>query len=71
MGKSNSVADALRKDEGTKLMSIQTYVELQKEINELDLKIIVGNLLSLTIQPTIFDGKNRAQELNPDLVKIK
>ena len=54
-GKANSVADALSRKEEARLMSIQTFSpELQKEINELELEIIVGSLANLTIQPTIF-----------------
>ena len=70
--KANGVTDALSKKEETRLMSIQLmHPELQKEINELELKLIVGNLANLTIQPTIFDGMKRAQMLDPDLVKIR
>ena len=70
--KANGVIDALSKKEETRLMSIQLmHPELQKEINELELKLIVGNLANLTIQPTIFDWMKRAQMLDPDLVKIR
>ena len=71
-GKANSVADALSRKEEVRLMSIQTmHLELQKEINALELEILVGSLANMTIQPTIFDGMKGAQTLDPDLVRIR
>ena len=44
-GKANSVADALSRKEEAKLMSIQTlHPELQREINELEIELIVESL---------------------------
>ena len=41
-GKANSVADALSRKEGARLMSIQTmHPELQREISEMELELIV------------------------------
>ena len=71
-GKANSVADALSRKEGARLMSIQTmHPELQREISEMELELIVGSLSNLTIQPTIFEGMKGAQLLDPQLVKIR
>ncbi|KAL5537602.1 hypothetical protein UlMin_043527 [Ulmus minor] len=44
---------------------------LQKDIQELDMEIISGQLSTLTLQPTIFDGIKGAQELDPQLLKLK
>ncbi|KAL5545202.1 hypothetical protein UlMin_008986 [Ulmus minor] len=44
---------------------------LQKDIQELDMEIISGQLSTLTLQPTIFDGIKGAQELDPHLLKLK
>ena len=69
--KANRVADALSMKEEARLMAIQVFhSKLQEEINELKLELVIGSLASLTIQPTIFDGMNGAQELDPELVKI-
>ena len=71
-GKANSVADALSRKEGTQLMAIQVFhSELQKEINELELEIVMGSLANLTIQPTLFEGIKEAQLTDPELVKIR
>ena len=52
-------------------MSTQTlHPELQREINELEIELIVESLLNLTIQPTIFYGMKGAQVLDPELVHI-
>ena len=49
-------------------MSIQGLPNsLQKDINSLKLELIVGQLLTLTLQPTIFEGIQGAQELDPEL----
>ena len=70
-GKANSVTDALSTKEEAKLMSIHTlHPELKREINELEIELIVGSLANLTIQPTIFDGMKGAQALDPELVHI-
>ena len=64
--------DALSRKEKTRLMSIQLmHLELQKEINKLELELIVGNLANLTIQPTTLDGMKGSQMLNSDVVKIR
>ena len=52
-------------------MSIQTlHPELQREINELEIELIVGSLANLTVQSTIFNGIKGAQALDPKLVYI-
>ena len=67
----NSVANALSRKEETKLMYIQTlHPELQRDINELEIELIVGSLANLIIQSTIFDGMKGAQAFNPELVHI-
>ena len=43
----------------------------QKDIQELDMKIISGQIPTLTLQPTIFDGIKGAQELDPQLLGLK
>ena len=54
-GKANQVADALSQKFTATLMSIQELpYSLQKEINSLELELIVGQVLTLTLQPTIF-----------------
>ena len=53
-------------------MSIQAMPDmLQQEIRKLELEIISGQLSTLTIQPTIFDGVKGSQELDPLLIKFK
>ena len=53
-------------------MSIQVMPDmLQHEIRKLELEIISGQLSTLTIQPTIFDGVKGSQELDPLLIKFK
>ena len=70
-GKANSVTDALSTKEEAKLMSIHTlHPELKREINELEIELIVGSLANLTIQLTIFDGMKGARALDPELVHI-
>ena len=69
-GKANSVADALsRKGEGT-LMTIQSYApELQKEMTDLELEVITGSLMKLTIQPDILVDIKEGQVKDPEMVK--
>ena len=70
--KMNSVTNNLSRKEGVKLMSNQTMnPKLQREISEMELKLIVGRLANLTIQPTIFQRMKGAQLLDPELVKIR
>ena len=65
-GKANKVADALCRKSTATLMSIQELPNsLQKEINSLDLELIVGGVSALTLQPTIYEGIQGAQELDP------
>ena len=47
------------------------YLELQKEINELELEIVVSSLAKLTIQPTLFEGIDESQLTDPELAKIR
>ncbi|KAL5541432.1 hypothetical protein UlMin_043476 [Ulmus minor] len=44
---------------------------LQKDIQELDMEIISGQISTLTLQLTIFDGIKGAQELDSQLLKLK
>ena len=70
--KENSVTDALSQKEEARLMTIQTlHPELQKEMNELELELVIGGLAKLIIQPTIFDRMKGSQGLDLELVKIK
>lgn len=56
-GKANRVGDALSRKSMATLMSIQELPKsLQKEINDLELELIVGQVSALTLQPTIFEG---------------
>ena len=72
LGKANRVADALSRKTMTKLMSIQGLPKLQQnDINSLRMELIEGQLSILTLQPTIFEGMRGAQELDPDLVRIR
>ena len=69
-GKANSVADALSRKEEAQLMTIQAFHPmLQKEINELGLEFITGNLANLTIQPTLFSNLKEEQAKDQELVK--
>ena len=53
-------------------MSIQAMPDmLQHEIRKLELEIISGQLSTLTIESTIFDGIKRSQELDPLWIKLK
>ncbi|KAL5552989.1 hypothetical protein UlMin_040390 [Ulmus minor] len=70
--KSNCVADALSWKSTATVMSIWLMPEmLQKDTQELDMEIISGQLSTLTLQPTIFDGIKGTQELDPHLFKVK
>ncbi|KAL5550252.1 hypothetical protein UlMin_000428 [Ulmus minor] len=54
------------------VISIQMMSEmLQKDIQKLDMEVIVGQLSTLTLQPMVFDGIKGAQELDPQLLKWK
>ena len=71
-GKANRVADALSRKSTATVMSIRMMPEmLQKDIQKLDMEVISGQLSTLTLQPTIFDGIKGAQELDPQLLKLK
>ena len=49
-------------------MSIQGLPKfLQNDINCLEMELIESQLLVLTLQPTIFEGIQGAQELDPNL----
>ena len=53
-------------------MSIWMMPEiLQKDIQKLDMEVFSGQLSTLTLQPTIFDGIKGTQELDPQLLKLK
>ncbi|KAL5549534.1 hypothetical protein UlMin_004765 [Ulmus minor] len=47
------------------------YLYELKDIQELDIEVISGQLSTLTLQPTIFDGIKGAQELDLQLLKLK
>ena len=65
LGKANQVTDALIQKSSAKVMSIQAMpYMLQHEIRKLELKIISGQLSTLTLQSTIFDGIKGSQELD-------
>ena len=71
-GKANQVADALSRKTSATLMSIQGLPKLlQSDINSLELEMIGGQLSALILQPTIMEGMRGAQELDPDLVRIR
>ncbi|KAL5546021.1 hypothetical protein UlMin_005708 [Ulmus minor] len=71
-GKANCVADALSRKSTTTVMSIRKMPEmLQKDIQKLEMEVIVGKLSTLTLQPMVFDGIKGAQELDPQLLKWK
>ena len=71
-GKANKVADALSRKSTATLMSIQELPNsLQKEINSLELELIVGGVSALTLQPTIYEKIQGAQELDPELYRIR
>ncbi|KAL5574118.1 hypothetical protein UlMin_023715 [Ulmus minor] len=71
-GKANCVADALSRKSTVTVMSIRKMPEmLQKDIQKLDMEVIVGQLSTLTLQPMVFDGIKGAQELDPQLLKWK
>ncbi|KAL5564366.1 hypothetical protein UlMin_027530 [Ulmus minor] len=71
-GKANRVADALSQKSTTTLMSIQALPHpLQKEINSLELEFITEQVSALTLQPTIFECMQGAQELDPTLHRIR
>ena len=44
---------------------------MQKDINSLDLELIVGGVSALTLQPTIYESIQGAQELDPELYRIR
>ena len=44
---------------------------LQNDINSLEIELIEGQFLALTLQTTIFEGIQGAQELDPELSQIR
>ncbi|KAL5549751.1 hypothetical protein UlMin_004982 [Ulmus minor] len=71
-GKTNCVADALSRKPTATVMFLWKMPEmLQKEIQKLDMEVIVGQLSTLTLQPMVFGGIKGAQELDPQLLKWK
>ena len=69
--KANSIANVLSRNEETRLMAIQVFhSEIQKEINELELEIVMRSLPNLIIHPTLFKGIKEAQLVDPELAKI-
>ena len=53
-------------------MSIQVLPKaLQEDVQKLALEIIVGQISTMTLQPTIFDGIKGSQELDSTLRKLK
>ena len=71
-GKANRVADALSRKSSVKIMSIQAMPDmLQHEIRKLELEIISGQLSTLNLQPTVFDGIKGFQELDSLFIKLK
>ncbi|KAL5563636.1 hypothetical protein UlMin_033383 [Ulmus minor] len=71
-GKANRVADALSRKPTATLMSIQGLPKsLQDDINSLEMEVINGQLSVLTLQPTIYEGIQGAQELDPELNRIR
>ncbi|KAL5543027.1 hypothetical protein UlMin_010737 [Ulmus minor] len=71
-GKANCVADVLSRKSTATVMSIRKMPEmLQKDIQKLEMEVIVGQLSTLTLQPMVFDGIKGAQELDPQLLKWK
>ncbi|KAL5567930.1 hypothetical protein UlMin_024505 [Ulmus minor] len=71
-GKANRVADALSRNTSATLMSIQGLPKLlQSDINSLELEFIGGQLSALTLQPTIMEGMRGAQELDPNIFRIR
>ncbi|MBN2228639.1 MAG: DDE-type integrase/transposase/recombinase, partial [Candidatus Thorarchaeota archaeon] len=71
-GKANCVADALSRKPTATVMFLRKIPEmLQKDIQKLDVEVIVGQLSTLTLQPMVFDGIKGAQELDPQLLKWK
>jgi len=72
LGNANCVADALSRKSMVTVMSIRKMPEmLQKDIQKLDMEVIVGQLSTLTLQPMVFDGIKGTQELDPQLLKWK
>lgn len=68
----NKVEDALSHKSTATFMSINMLSQpLQDDINGLILELITGQLSTLTLQPTIFNGIRWAQELDLELLKIK
>ncbi|KAL5556871.1 hypothetical protein UlMin_039107 [Ulmus minor] len=71
-GKANRVADALSRRTPAALMSIQALPKaLQEDVQKLELELIMGQMSTLTLQPTIFEGMKGSQELDPDLMRIR
>ncbi|KAL5540979.1 hypothetical protein UlMin_043776 [Ulmus minor] len=64
--------DALSRKPTATVMFLRKMPEmLQKDIQKLDMEVIVGQLSTLTLQPMVFDGIKGAQELDPQLLKWK
>ena len=70
LGKVNNVVDALSRKASTTLMSLQVVPKpLQKKIHGPGLEIVVGQLATLTLAPTMFEKIRISQESDPSRMR--
>ena len=70
--KANKVAYALSQKVITYIIMIkQLSMQLQKDMSGLEMKMVVGKLSALTIQPTIMEAIKGGQLVDPFIKKLR
>ncbi|KAL5540528.1 hypothetical protein UlMin_045650 [Ulmus minor] len=71
-GKANKVADTLSRQGAARLMTIQVLsTPLQRELIKAEIELVVGQLSTLTLQPTIQSDVKEGQDYDPDSEKMR
>ncbi|KAL5540697.1 hypothetical protein UlMin_043349 [Ulmus minor] len=71
-GKANKVADALSRQGAARLMTIQVLSSpLQRELIKAEIELVVGQISTLTLQPTIQSDVKEGQDYDPESEKMR
>ncbi|KAL5555351.1 hypothetical protein UlMin_037587 [Ulmus minor] len=72
ISKANKVADALSRQGAVRLMTIQVLSSpLQRELIKAEIELVVGQISTLTLQPTIQSDVKEGQDYDPESEKIR
>ncbi|KAL5540527.1 hypothetical protein UlMin_045649 [Ulmus minor] len=72
ISKANKVADALSRQGAARLMTIQVLSSpLQRELIKAEIELVVGQLSTLTLQPTIQSDVKEGQDYDPESEKMR